>query len=107
MAALAPGYRSPPTPRSDVGSPRPHPVFDGEQVRPYIKQLLASTLQGISWADVKDREKSRALIKEVGERVKDRMLRAYLSPSLPIGLCLSEKSRQTFRIFILFICFGL
>jgi hypothetical protein len=73
--ALAPGLRSPPTPRSDAASPRPA-AFDGEQLKPYIKQLLMSTLQSVLWADAKDRERGRALIKEIGERVKERMLSA-------------------------------
>ncbi|KAG8736900.1 hypothetical protein FRC10_008771 [Ceratobasidium sp. 414] len=47
--------------------------FDSDQLRAYMKKLLASTLQGAVW-DGKDRDKTKAWCKEIGERVKDRML---------------------------------
>ncbi|CAE6515572.1 unnamed protein product, partial [Rhizoctonia solani] len=47
--------------------------FDSDQLRGYIKKLLPSTLQGAVW-DSKDRDQSKAWTKEIGERVKARML---------------------------------
>jgi hypothetical protein len=50
-------------------------------LKPYIKKLLASTLQNVTWADFRDKERERrgALMKEIGDRVKERMLGAYVS----------------------------
>ena len=75
MASSAfPGIRSPVSPRSGATSPRPK--FDSDQLKPYIKKLLSSTLQNVAWAEFKEREKGRALVKEIGERIKERMLGA-------------------------------
>ncbi|KAI0316993.1 hypothetical protein OF83DRAFT_1164106 [Amylostereum chailletii] len=68
------GMRSPPTPRSDAPSPRPR--FNSDQLKPYVKKLLASTLQNVAWSEAKDRERGRAWMKEIGERVKERMIGA-------------------------------
>ncbi|KAF8268314.1 hypothetical protein EI94DRAFT_1728275 [Lactarius quietus] len=67
-----PGIRSPVSPRSGATSPRPK--FDSDQLKPYIKKLLSSTLQNVAWAEFKERERGRALVKEIGDRVKERML---------------------------------
>jgi hypothetical protein len=67
------GIRSPASPRSGATSPRPN-KFDSDQLKTYIKKLLASTLQNVTWADFKERERGRALMKEIGDRVKERML---------------------------------
>ncbi|KAI0254303.1 hypothetical protein BJV78DRAFT_1121771 [Lactifluus subvellereus] len=69
-----PGVRSPASPRSGATSPRPK--FDSDQLKPYIKKLLDSTLQNVTWADFRDKERERrgALMKEIGDRVKERML---------------------------------
>ncbi|KAI0269237.1 hypothetical protein BC834DRAFT_922892 [Gloeopeniophorella convolvens] len=74
MTTSAPlsGVRSPASPRSSAPSPRPK--FDSEQLKPYIKKLLPSTLNGVTWADFREKERGRALIKEIGDRVKERML---------------------------------
>ncbi|KAI0303149.1 hypothetical protein BC826DRAFT_983641 [Russula brevipes] len=74
MASSAlPGIRSPASPRSGATSPRPN-KFDSDQLKTYIKKLLASTLQNVAWAEFREKEKGRALMKEIGDRVKERML---------------------------------
>ncbi|KAF8505521.1 hypothetical protein F5888DRAFT_1604094 [Russula emetica] len=67
------GIRSPTSPRSGATSPRPN-KFDSDQLKTYIKKLLASTLQNVTWPEFKERERGRALMKEIGDRVKERML---------------------------------
>lgn len=69
------GIRSPVSPRSGAASPRPS-KFDADQLKTYIKKLLASTLQNVTWTEFRDKERGRALMKEVGDRVKERMLGA-------------------------------
>lgn len=65
--------RSPPPPRSPAGSPRPK--FDSESLRIYMKKLLLSTFQDNIWPDPKDQnDRIRAWNKEIGERVKERMV---------------------------------
>ncbi|THV08724.1 hypothetical protein K435DRAFT_22226 [Dendrothele bispora CBS 962.96] len=76
-------------PRSGVSSPRPSIAttpptatpptinavkFDSELLKVYIKQLLSSTLQSASWPESKDRDRVKAWMKEIGERVKERMV---------------------------------
>lgn len=68
----APGLRSPPPPRS--GAPSPRPKFDTDLLRAYMKKLLSSTLQTATWPEPKERERVKAWMKEIGERVKERML---------------------------------
>ncbi|KAI0069024.1 hypothetical protein BV25DRAFT_1866886 [Artomyces pyxidatus] len=73
------GMRSPQTPRSAAASPRPsaaspRPKFDADQLRPYIKKLLSTTLHSATWADSRERDRGKAWMKEVGERVKERMI---------------------------------
>ncbi|ESK97588.1 tctex1 domain-containing protein 2 [Moniliophthora roreri MCA 2997] len=70
--ANTPGLRSPPTPRSEVSSPRPK--FDSDLLKAYIKKLLSSTLNSASWPEAKDRDRVKTWMKEIGERVKERML---------------------------------
>ncbi|KIL68144.1 hypothetical protein M378DRAFT_121307 [Amanita muscaria Koide BX008] len=67
------GLRSPQSPRSDTISPLKS-KFDNDALKAYIKKLLSSTLQSHTWAELKDRDKLRASIKEITERVKERML---------------------------------
>ena len=69
--------------------------FDSDQLRGYMKKLLASTLQGMVW-DPKDRDKSKAWCKEIGERVKDRMLGKFTSLTRPGYLTLMRA--QTIEI---------
>jgi tctex1 domain-containing protein 2 len=71
-----PAVRSPASPRSGATSPRPK--FDSDQLQPYIKKLLSSTLQNVTWTDFKEKERRGALIKEIGARVKERMLGAHV-----------------------------
>jgi len=71
MAQVSSGLRSPPS-RSSAASPRPK--FDADSLKTYMKKLLASTLQSSTWPEAKEREKVKSWIKEVGERVKERML---------------------------------
>ncbi|KAJ7179283.1 hypothetical protein C8R46DRAFT_1159923 [Mycena filopes] len=56
------GFRSPP--RSDAASPAPL----------YTKTLLSTTLHSAIWPDLKERDKVKAWIKEIGDRVKTRMV---------------------------------
>lgn len=69
----SPGLQSPVGNQSSPLSAAPPKKFDSDQLRGYMKKLLASTLQGMLW-DSKDREKSKEWCKEIGERVKLRML---------------------------------
>jgi hypothetical protein len=64
--------RSPTTPRSEVSSPRPK--FDSEMLKAYMKELLPATLRSSVWPSSKDRGQVKLWIKEIGERVKGRML---------------------------------
>lgn len=70
--AYASGLRSPPPPRSSASSPRPK--FDSDLLKAYMKKLLSSTLQTSTWPEPKERERVKAWMKEIGERVKERML---------------------------------
>lgn len=70
--AYASGLRSPPPPRSSAPSPRPK--FDSDLLKAYMKKLLSSTLQTSTWPEPKERERVKAWMKEIGERVKERML---------------------------------
>jgi hypothetical protein len=76
-SSTLPGLRSPASPRSGATSPRPK--FDSDQLKPYIKKLLSSTLQDVTWADFKEKERKGALMKEIGDRVKERMLGTHVS----------------------------
>jgi hypothetical protein len=67
--------RSPTTPRSEVSSPRQK--FDSEMLKGYMKKLLPATLQSSVWPPSKDRDQVKLWIKEIGERVKERMLGAW------------------------------
>jgi len=66
--------RSPTTPRSEVSSPRQK--FDSEMLKVYMKKLLPATLRSSVWPPSKDRDQVKLWIKEIGERVKERMLGA-------------------------------
>ena len=77
------GLRSPSNPRSAAPSPRPS--FDSDLLRAYMKKLLQSTLQTATWPPARERDKVKGWIKEIGERVKERMLGALMS-------CASELS---------------
>lgn len=66
------GYRSPPNAPSPSFATRPR--FDNDLLRGYMKFLLASTFQGATWPGQKDRERVKRWIKEIGDRVKERML---------------------------------
>jgi hypothetical protein len=50
-------------------------------LKTYIKKLLASMLQSVAWPEFKERERGRALMKEIGDRVKERMLGTLVRPS--------------------------
>lgn len=69
---MSSGLRSPPLPRSSAASPRPK--FDSDLLKVYMKKLLSSTLQASTWPETKDRDKIKSWMKEIGERVKERML---------------------------------
>ncbi|KAK0468045.1 uncharacterized protein EV420DRAFT_1616767 [Desarmillaria tabescens] len=56
------GLRSPPTPRSEVSSPRPK--FDAELLKAYMKKLMSTTLHSAVWPEPRERDR----------RVKERMV---------------------------------
>ncbi|KAJ6629153.1 hypothetical protein B0H10DRAFT_1777024 [Mycena sp. CBHHK59/15] len=72
MASLSAsaGFRSPT--RSDAPSPRP--TFDTDLLKVYTKTLLSTTLHAAVWPDAKERDRVKAWIKEIGDRVKTRMV---------------------------------
>ncbi|KAJ7095226.1 hypothetical protein B0H15DRAFT_98253 [Mycena belliarum] len=76
MSSLASsaGFRSPS--RSNAASPAPPPrrTFDADLLKVYTKTLLSTTLHSAVWPDAKERDKVKAWIKEIGDRVKTRML---------------------------------
>ncbi|PPQ77343.1 hypothetical protein CVT25_010925 [Psilocybe cyanescens] len=63
--------RSPQPSRSSASSPRPK--FDANLLKAYMRKLLSSTLQTSTWPG-KDRDRLKGWMKEIGERVKERML---------------------------------
>ncbi|KIL00365.1 hypothetical protein PAXRUDRAFT_129991 [Paxillus rubicundulus Ve08.2h10] len=66
------GFRSPIS-RSETTSPHPvRPVFDTELLRTYMKKLLQTTLQHAVWSS--DRDQVKSWMKDIKERVKDRMI---------------------------------
>lgn len=66
------GFRSPIS-RSEATSPHlVRPAFDSELLRAYMKKLLQTTLQHAIWTP--DREQVKSWMKDVKERVKDRMI---------------------------------
>ena len=73
------GLRTPTTPRS--GAPSPKPTFDAETLRTYMKVLLQTTLQSATWPSSRERDRVRAWMKEIGERVKERMIGVLTSES--------------------------
>ncbi|KAG7445847.1 uncharacterized protein BT62DRAFT_137324 [Guyanagaster necrorhizus] len=66
------GLRSPPMPRSEVSSPRPK--FDAELLKAYMKKLMSTTLHAAVWPEPRERDRVKAWMKEIGERVKERMV---------------------------------
>ena len=48
-------------------------------LKAYMKKLLPSTLQSSVWPSSKDRDQVKLWIKEIGERVKERMLGVHCS----------------------------
>ncbi|CAK5275739.1 unnamed protein product [Mycena citricolor] len=83
MAGLSsPSFRTPP--RSDPASPSPlyrsslppprPPTFDADLLKNYTKALLPATLQSVGSWDPKDKDRVKGWTKEIGDRVKTRML---------------------------------
>lgn len=65
-------FRSPIS-RSEAASPTPtRPVFDTELLRAYMKKLLQTSLQHAIWTN--DRDQVKSWMKDIKERVKDRMV---------------------------------
>ncbi|KAL4081706.1 hypothetical protein V8B97DRAFT_2001846 [Scleroderma yunnanense] len=59
--------------RSEAASPNPNrPAFDTELLRAYMKKLLQTTLQHAIWTT--DRDQVKSWMKDIKERVKDRMV---------------------------------
>ena len=50
-------------------------TFDADLLKAYMKELLQSTLRSATWPEPRERDKVKAWMKEIGERVKERMLR--------------------------------
>lgn len=95
LMTMSSGLRSPPPPRSSAASPRPK--FDSDLLKVYMKKLLSSTLQSSTWPEAKEREKLKGWMKEIGERVKERMLEIqprglYVSSFLHLFATLAEYS---------------
>ncbi|KAF9246963.1 hypothetical protein BU15DRAFT_84543 [Melanogaster broomeanus] len=66
------GFRSPIS-RSETTSPHPgRPAFDTELLRAYMKKLLQTSLQHARWSS--DRDQVKSWMKDIKERVKDRMI---------------------------------
>jgi tctex1 domain-containing protein 2 len=64
-----------PAPPSGSSSSSSHPRFDADLLRAYMKKLLQSTLTGSAWPEEKERDRVlRAWIKEIGNRVEERMV---------------------------------
>ncbi|EDR12937.1 uncharacterized protein LACBIDRAFT_292969 [Laccaria bicolor S238N-H82] len=70
--ANASGLRSPTPSRSSAPSPRQK--FDTDLLKAYIKKLLSSTLQNNVWPEAREKDRVKGWMKEIGERVKERML---------------------------------
>jgi hypothetical protein len=51
-----------------------------------MKKLLSSTLQNSTWSEANERDNAKRWMKEIGERVKERMLEVQ-----PRGLCVFFK----------------
>jgi hypothetical protein len=67
------GLRSPVS-RSGALSPHPpRPAFDSEVLRAYMKKLLPATLSHAVWSSI-ERDQVKAWMKEIGDRVKERMV---------------------------------
>lgn len=75
------GLRSPSNPRSSASSPRPS--FDSDLLRAYMKKLLQSTLQTATWPPARERDRVKAWMKEIGERVKERMIGTFIISRAP------------------------
>lgn len=73
MTPMSPsGLRSPSSARSAAPSPRP--TFDCELLKAYMKKLLQTNLHSTVWPPARERDKVKSWMKEIGERVKERML---------------------------------
>ena len=55
-------------------------TFDADLLKAYMKELLQSTLRSATWPEPRERDKVKAWMKEIGERVKKRMLGTYYAP---------------------------
>ena len=86
------GLRTPSTPRSNAPSPKP--TFDAETLRTYMKVLLQRTLQSATWPPPHERHRVKGWMKEIGERVKERMLGAHYTAS---SVCVTVIERQLFN----------
>jgi hypothetical protein len=68
---------SSPAPSSSGGAPpAPRTPFNSDLLRAYMKKLLASTLGAATWPDPRERARVKGWMREIGERVKERMLGA-------------------------------
>lgn len=70
------GLRSPPL--GSEGLPA-RPSYDTETLKAYIKKLLSTTLQNAVFPNPREKERSKAWCKEIGERVKQKMIGARAS----------------------------
>ncbi|KAH9943080.1 uncharacterized protein BXZ73DRAFT_87501 [Epithele typhae] len=63
-----------PSPAFGLSQSRPVVTFDAELLKAYMKELLPTTLRTATWPEPRERDKVKAWMKEIGERVKKRML---------------------------------
>ena len=61
--------------RSLAPSPRPH--FEAQDLKPYVKTLLSTTLATATWPDAKDYSRVKGWCREISLRVKERMLSEF------------------------------
>lgn len=71
------GLRSPPLPETQMS----RPSYDTETLRAYIKKLLSTTLQNAVFPSPREKDKCKAWCKEIGERVKQKMIGTHTSPN--------------------------
>ncbi|KAG2369976.1 hypothetical protein BDR07DRAFT_1265941 [Suillus spraguei] len=67
------GLRSPVLRSGAVSPQAPRPAFDTEVLRAYVKKLLPATLSHAVWPHI-ERDQVKTWMKEIGERVKERMV---------------------------------
>lgn len=79
--------------RSGAASPGPGTTrFDGEELKMYVKKLLAMKLGQEAWTT--DKERVQGWVKEIGERVKERMVQIQPSGYKYVVLVQVNENRE-------------